>query len=231
MKRLIVKIWEWCLDLLFPIECLSCGKEDSWVCESCWQQIRLCKSYCCPICKKGITGGQVCLKCQSKSFLNGVLVSAEYDDKIIHNLTHYLKYKNIKELAKPIAKILATTMQKIGFWDQDWVVMPVPLHKYRQRLRGFNQSELIAREIADKFNLSLDINSLKRTRYTYPQMKLSRLDRLVNVQEAFSASCDCKKVILIDDVMTTGSTLQECAKALKKSGVKEVWAVVLARGV
>jgi len=113
------------------------------------------------------------------------------------------------------------------------LIMPVPLHKKRLRWRGFNQSELLAKGIKKYFNLDLRLDELIRTKHKKPQTKLSGRKRKENVKGCFFWKgdwLDGKNIILVDDVITTGSTLNECAKVLKENGAGEVWGLVVARG-
>ncbi|MFH1187810.1 MAG: ComF family protein [bacterium] len=222
------------LDLLFPIECIGCGKDGEWLCGECLDNIKLLKEWHCPVCKAKLTNGYVCEKCSSQSFLDGAVIAVFYDDKLIDKAIHYLKYKGIKNLAKPLGKLLATVLNKVSFWQNDWIVIPVPLHKRRERFRGFNQSRLIAGEVAKILKFEVCENNLCRDKHTHSQMKLKREERLQNVVGAFGIKNPAffagKKIILIDDVMTTGVTLQECARELKRAGAVKVWAAALARG-
>jgi ComF family protein len=230
----VSKIIKLFIDLLFPIECIDCSQEGNWLCESCFKKIKLLKKWPCPVCKIGLTKGKVCVDCRLKSFLNGTVISASYENETLDKAIHYLKYKGIKDLAKPLSRLIVQAMRQNDFCHDDWMVMPVPLNKRRQRWRGFNQAELIGREAAVALNLEINNDNLCRIRYTMPQTKLKRQQRLKNLINAFKlknpAVLRGKRVILIDDVMTTGATLQECARVLKDAGAIEVWAVVLARG-
>jgi ComF family protein len=221
------------LDLLFPIECIGCGEEGRWLCKDCLNKIKLLSEQYCPICKTRLTNGRVCELCSSESFLDGAVIAVSYDNELIDKAIHYLKYRGIKDLARSLGKLLIQILGKVDFWDVDWVLVPVPLHNRRQRFRGFNQAELMAREVLSVLNLGISDN-LYRSKHTHSQMKLKREERLKNIVDAFKIKMPedlaGKKIILIDDVMTTGATLEECAKALKGAGVVEVWAVAVARG-
>lgn len=222
------------LDLLFPIECVGCGKDGEWLCQQCLDRIKLLTELHCPVCKTKLTNGNVCEKCSPQSFLDGVIIAVFYDNELIDKAIHYLKYKGIKDLAKPLGKLLATALNRGSFWDNDWILAPVPLHKRRERFRGFNQAGLIADEVAQISKLEVNNNNLYRNRNTHSQIKLKREDRLQNIIGAFRIKNPAffakKQIILIDDVMTTGATLQECAKELKSVGAESVWAAVIARG-
>jgi len=236
------------LDLLYPIECLNCGQNGTYLCAKCHQQIAIKQQDVCPICKKKSTYGKVHPWCKSVTYLDGILIATRAKDKITNTAIHYFKYYFIQQLKPALAKLL---IDKIIQADQqktqpNWVrlllgsdnliVAPVPLHARRLRWRGFNQAELLARDVCQKFNLTLQPNLLRRTRYTSPQAKLKRRRRLKNMRRAFKINRSWKnnlkeaKIILIDDVATSGATLNECAKELKKHGALEVWGLVLKRG-
>lgn len=180
-----------------------------------------------------MTGGQICLRCKPNSFLDGVVVATQYEDKIIDKAIHFFKYKGIYSLAQPLSFLLVRVLKQVNFWEQDWIIIPVPLHRRRERHRGFNQARLLADYLANSLDLKVVADLLIRKKFTYPQMKLDRADRQKNIKNAFGVNFPIigKKVILVDDVMTSGSTLEECAKILKQNGAKEVWGAVVARGV
>jgi len=141
-----------------------------------------------------------------------------------------LKYHRIRRLSRPLAEFFF----EMHMPDVD-IVMPVPLHVKRLRDRGFNQSALLARYIAKKMNLSLDLNTLVRVRFTEPQVGLSARDRTENIKGAFRVvkgdTISNSDVLLVDDVITTGSTMKECAQQLIRAGAKGVYCVALARGI
>jgi len=147
-----------------------------------------------------------------------------YNDPIIKTVIEHLKFKYFRQLAKPIAQEIKAAVSP-DFWKESTIV-PIPLHWRRQLWRGFNQSEHIARAIGPTNT------SLKRTKHTAQQARLSKLERLKNIKGAFAwQSQDVpKNIILIDDVVASGQTLDEAAKVLKEAGALEVKAVVFARG-
>ena len=116
------------------------------------------------------------------------------------------------------------------------LIVPVPLHIKRKRWRGFNQAEVLASRLAEGFNLVMRAYILNRIKDTQAQTKLKRKQRLKNIKNAFKVNNEWQdklkstKILLVDDVATSGRTLNECARALKESGAKEVWGIVLARG-
>lgn len=158
----------------------------------------------------------ICQKC-----LNG-LTDQSYNNPLLKKAIHAFKYKFVKDLAKPLATLI---LKKINF-DYDFIV-PVPLHPRRLRWRGFNQAELLAKEI----NQNKLLNCLIKTKNTKPQTQLSEKQRKQNIKGAFKCIFNLKnkKILLIDDVETSGSTLQECKKALLEAGAEGVYCLTLAK--
>ncbi len=229
------------LDTLFPVSCLSCGKPDTWLCDGCIARIPPRLEQVCPLCEKRITpGGQTCFSCRRKSPLSGLLAAASYESNILAQAVHYYKYRFIEDFKYPLGEILTKAYLNSRLSLPD-LIIPVPLHKRRLRLRGFNQSELLAdflgQNLAPGFEIPVISSLLIRNRYTYPQMRIKDYSkRQKNIENAFSLGREAptnklkgKNILLVDDIATTGSTLFECAKILKKSGAKEVFAVVIAR--
>ena len=146
---------------------------------------------------------------------------------------HQFKYEEKSYLANSLGPLLASFAKRWLKEMDDCLVMPVPLHPKRLRERGFNQSLLLARYIADLSGTELDFLSLKRIRYTRPQTGLKSDERRKNVRRAFGLNdrhtVKGRNIILVDDVATTGNTLNECARVLKRSGAEKVFCMVLAR--
>jgi len=140
------------------------------------------------------------------------------------------KYQGIKRLARPLSEFIL----KMHIPNVD-IIIPVPLHIKRLRERGFNQSALIARYIAKKIGVRLDLDSLIRVRLTKPQVGLSASDRIKNIKGAFKVKREKfianRNILLVDDVITTGSTMKECAMELRRAGASRVYCISLARGI
>lgn len=228
------------LDILFPILCLGCEKPKEWLCADCRARIPLLEEYHCPHCYQHITPfGRTCIACSEKYFLDGIFMASHYKIPILSQAIHNYKYRFISDLAEPLGLFLTEALQRTDL-PLPHYILPIPLHSRRLRFRGFNQSELlaevIAKNIAPGMDISIQKNTLIRTRYTRPQMKThSRKERLGNLRGAFVLSRESKKALrdsiiwLVDDVATTGTTLEECAKILKKAGARQVFGIVLAR--
>lgn len=237
----IKTIKQFILNILFPIECLGCRAEDAWLCSRCLAEIPLIKTPCCPVCRIE-SNGQVCLSCQPQTSLNGLFIAASYENKLIELAIHRLKYNYIEEMAKPLATLLIKLLNSFDKTNKPailqnpriLVLAPVPLHRKRLLERGFNQSSLLGQNVSDYFQFKYWPDLLFRNRYTQAQAKLSKSEREHNLTNAFGVNKNFdilgKNVIIVDDVATTLTTLNECAKVLKLAGCKEVWGLVIARG-
>lgn len=221
------------LDLLFPPSCISCKAANSWLCQNCLDQIALITPPVCGRCGTPMTPNtSVCKQCKNNPLqhLDGIRSAAQFEDNPIRPAIHFLKYRNHKAVASILAALLAAAYLRYQLAVD--VLMPVPLHAARFRERGYNQSELLARALGQRLNIPVDTKSLYRTRATKSQMTLGVHERHQNVAEAFACSnvdLSGQIVLLIDDVCTTGSTLDACAGALKKKGVAAVWGLTLAK--
>ena len=227
------------LDLLFPKTCVGCKKFGSYFCEDCIREIKQTELVC-PFCERASLGGVVHAVCKRKFGLDGLWSLGVYGGSL-RIAIQKLKYKWVSEVAKELiditveywAKNSPVLLDKIKK-DQgkSWIVTSVPLHPTRQNWRGFNQSELLGKLFALKLGLKYE-TLLKRIRNTTPQMKLLSHQRKQNIKNAFSLAYNLSpktyNLLLIDDVWTTGSTLKECCYTLKRGGVKQVWALTIAR--
>lgn len=233
-------IKEFLLDLVFPRICAGCKKlSSSNICPACRATIILNQGFTCAFCHAPVADGAVCQLCRSKHKLDQLLVAASYEQPVIKEAIKFFKYSFVDGLADELSAVMIACLKKhsdngVVALD-DVIVMPVPLSAGRLRWRGFNQSELLAEKISSYFDLPLCANTLKRIRNTKPQADIDdRGKRVQNISDAFvcqdSGTVKNKKIILIDDVSTTGSTLDQCAAALKAVGALYVTALVLARG-
>jgi ComF family protein len=208
---------------------VHCENNGSWFCQSCLDQISYTSTNVCRC-------GEVlsCKYCQNGFLqnLDGVRSATYFEENgPIQSAIHALKYHNNRAVVNDLGKILADAYQRYQL-NID-VVVPVPLHYSRLRERGYNQSELLAKELCQAYSLPLDIMTLHRIRQTEAQVRLKKVnERYQNVCGAFSCSSNklaSQTVLLIDDVCTTGSTLDACAVALKQSGTTSVWVLTLAK--
>lgn len=228
------------LDILFPLFCLGCGTHGEYLCKQCIESLPRRLKQRCPTCFKKITPhGEVCFDCSYQNALDGLFAGSLYQSPLVSASVHTFKYNFIPSLAQPLGKWLAERVREMDLPLPDYC-MPVPLHSRRLRFRGFNQSALLAETFIDTltpgFDMMLLKNGLLRTRYTKPQMKThTKEERRGNLKKAFTLTAESipliegKSIWLIDDVSTTGTTLEECASVLKRAGAKSVFGIVLAR--
>jgi len=227
------------LDTLFPISCISCGLDDVWLCEACFQKIELLPFQVCPRCEKLIAEkGRLCDHCKKdRSTLDSLLAATKYNKNNLAKMVHLYKYNFVEDLHVPFARLLVKIILKNNLPLPD-LIIPVPLHQRRLRWRGFNQSELLANYMSQNltpgFSIPVAPDLIKRQKYTPPQMQIGNYsERRKNMRDAFvlnsNQDIQNKKILLIDDIATTGATLFECAKVLKTNGAKKVFAAVIAR--
>lgn len=223
------------------MSCLGCGDNDTYLCVSCLASIQPLLEQSCPLCRRHITPhGETCFTCLPRTALDGVLVGYSYDQTVLDAALHAFKYHSLETLSEPLGELLVRALKRSDLPLPD-LLLPVPLHPWRLRYRGFNQSELLGKYLAKHLlpgaELPLQTTGLIRHRFTLPQQKMpSAQARKENIHNAFlvpkthRSSLKNKSVWLIDDVTTTASTLNACARVLKQAGVKKVFGVVLARG-
>lgn len=237
-----IRVIDLMLDLIYPIECVNCGIEGKWLCDECYKKLEFNQQSCLH-CKKTNTFGEFCPGCKDKYSLNGVWIAGDYKNEIISQLIKNLKYRFTNDAAKSLAIFVTSfikNLKNIGDLKeacpeilrnlQNTLLIPVPLHKKRFKWRGFNQAELIADFITSNCKATIN-KDLIRTKHKKPQAKLDKEKRQQNIINCYAwkgASLKGKNIVLLDDVVTTGSTLNECAKVLKLAGAKEVWGLVVA---
>jgi ComF family protein len=220
------------LDLVLPPRCIHCQTAASWFCPNCVGQVILITGPVCERCGTPLTvENSDCRQCRRNPLLDidGIRSASFFEDNPIRSAIHFLKYRNHQAVAAVLGQILAEAYQRYRLLAQ--VIVPVPLHAARLRERGYNQSELLARQIGYRLNLPVNTSALQRTRSTQSQMTLGYEERHRNVSGAFTcaASLTGQTVLLVDDVCTTGSTLDACAQALKSAGAAAVWGLTLAK--
>ena len=226
----------------FPRVCVACGQDlpfdmKDFLCTTCKAQLMRPGPLICTRCGVELpSGGAHCFACRGSK-------EATYKCKLIRSafvfntpsraLVHALKYQGADYVAPFMGHLMAERYKELPELQQADLVIPVALFSKRQRRRGYNQSELLARAFANEALLALDTTSLVRTRDTISQTKLGRKGRLENMTGAFTCKApSCikgKTVLLVDDVATTGATLEGCAIALREAGAKRVVAYTFAR--
>src|SRR5208337_5127954 len=223
------------LILLFPSTCPVCGSDsDSHrhnpVCSSCWEGIERHSGPACLICGLPLVSeyATYCESCMKAPQPFSKIICYGIYDGALRKAVHLLKFKGIKRLAQPIAALLS----ELTIPDADWIV-PVPLHSKKLREREFNQTALIGRHLSRRSGIPLLLDILKKDKGTIPQTDVTGKERLKNVKNTFTAdkSVNGLRLILVDDVITTGATVYECAKVLKKAGAESITVVALARSM
>ncbi len=241
---MLKKIVQLGLDFLFPTTCLLCAKGEKLLCSKCFKAFKF-KAPSCPKCSAQNELGQFCSNCQKDFFLEGVLVAGDLNDLNLAKIIKLYKYHFIKDLGQVLARFMYNFLQnnilpnpilkhqsKHYLNLDNFLIIPIPLSNKRLRWRGFNQSEILAKYLANKLNLEISLK-LKRTKNRPAQAKLDQFERQNNLQNCFLWTGDNlnkKNILLIDDVCTTSSTLNEAAKELKKHQAGAIWGLVLAKG-
>ncbi len=231
---LFQKLGQTLFDLLFPPSCVNCNAENSWLCQSCLSSISFITTDVCERCGAPTPANSslFCRQCNNNPlhYIDSIRAASYFENNPIRPAIHFLKYRNHRAVAAMLGEILADVYQRYAYAAN--VIVPVPLHRSRFKERGYNQSELLARQLGKLLNLPVNTVTLQRNRKTKSQMKLGVGERHKNVADAFF--CQDKQllnqhVLLIDDVCTTGSTLDFCAAALKDGDVASVRGLTLAR--
>ncbi len=235
--------WQELKDILFPIHCVKCKKEGEWLCESCFSKIVLDEPKFCPTCHRENYSGTRHAECVGT--INGVVSLFTYvHGQPLSKLIEYLKYNFALETSPVFERIIVNWLEKISdthpfLTTHQWTILPVPLHPRRKRERGFNQADVIGQILFNhlsalpELEINYNENLVERGVYTQQQARLSKNDRIENTSEAFNVvnkSHLPENVILVDDVFTTGATMQAVADVLKNEGVKTVWGFTLAHG-
>lgn len=219
------------IDLIFPKICLGCGKGGFYICPNCASKMVL-SSLVCPYCEKASIDGITHVKCARKFGLDGLISIWKYEG-IIRKALISLKYKYATEVGKEITHYLLLILNKM-FIPPAFCLAPIPMFWYKQNIRGFNQSVELGKEVANCINCKFVPDLIIKKRSTISQVELKGNERRRNLRNVFSLNPnynldDLNSVILFDDVFTTGSTLMEAARVLKKAGVQKVWGLTIAR--
>jgi ComF family protein len=221
------------LDLFFPQKCLGCGDEGELICRQCLKSLPRITPPVCPRCGKPQSSGILCSGCINwQADIEGIRSPFKFEGTV-RQAVHQFKYKNLRSLGPPLASLLGEYLRMYPLPVQ--VLVPVPLHPRRLKERGYNQSAILAGELGKLVNIPVADDCLVRLKYILPQAQTkSAEERRYNVINAFGCRntlLQNKNVLLIDDVATSGATLDACAAALKSNGTLSVWGLVLAREI
>lgn len=229
----VSRLGEIALDILFPRYCVGCRKEGSFICDSCLRSQPLIVPPVCPLCGRPQASGILCSDCiRWKADIDGIRSPFRFEG-VIQQAVYQLKYRNLRSIAPMLAGFIHDFLEMYPI--QGDVLVPVPLHKSRIRERGYNQSTLLAKELVKLSGLPVFPNSLVKHEKSMPQARSANVEeRKKNVSGVFSVrdgTLKGKAVILIDDVSTSGATLDACAGVLKEAGAVSVWGLTLAREI
>jgi ComF family protein len=208
------------LDAIFPIKCIGCQEFDQWLCLKCRQKIAINNS--------NQTFGHERIK-----YTDNLLIATLPNQELVDNIIHRCKYNFVPDLAEELGLLTVEFLKQIKgsnfYFD---LVCAVPLSRRRLAWRGFNQSAIVARSIAEAFNWEYSDKALRKIYHTRPQVGLDSKSRKNNVSQVFLANeiVKGKRVLLVDDVVTTGSTLMSCSKELRRKGAKNVDCLVINLG-
>jgi ComF family protein len=218
------------INLLYPPYCIGCGREGSYICDRCSCELSFISPPVCTLCGRPLLPDNRCPGCiGEQSPIDGIRAPFLFDG-LVRRAIHELKYHNLRALVPALAQYLNEYLVENPLSGD--VLVPVPIHHKRLRERGYNQSSLLAHELSRLSGLPVVDNCLVRTLYIAPQAKAaSAAERLKNISGAFTCTDTSlwgKGIILIDDVSTSGATMNACATALKSAGAAAVRGLALA---
>ena len=229
-------------DALFPPLCLGCScvlpdNPDAVFCFDCLGRLTFLTGSCCPVCgvifPDSPAGEHLCGSCiEKRPWFTRARAAVVYEGAVLEAI-HHFKYGHQVIAGSQLARFLAD-FDFAGVEREVFdVILPVPLHARRLRERGFNQSLILARALGEKFGIPVDFSLLKRRKFTLTQTGLDKGEREKNIKGAFEVvhreRLTGKKIILVDDVFTTGATVNECARTLRKAGTGDITVLTLAR--
>ncbi|MBT4349673.1 ComF family protein [bacterium] len=222
-KSEISKIWNNLLDFIWPRKCLGCQQEGTLCCQECLKTL------------KTLGIDYQAWNNQDDFYFDRCLVCLDYHNPLTQNLIKTFKYQYLQNINKILVDILAEQLAKLpstSLRTENIIITNIPLHKKKKRQRGFDQTEVLAQALAKKINVPY-LAILKRDKFTKAQAQLSKAERQKNVSDAFVVNNinfkTNKTIILIDDVATTGATLNQAAKVLKDNGFDKIIALTLAK--
>jgi ComF family protein len=230
------KLFRFIINLVFPVYCLICKKQlfyqvNTYLCDTCRKDLVLISGKVCNKCGRPFING-ICGICKEKQFYFSKARASGIYDGGVRECIHFFKYKKKTYILNTLFEVFLLP-NSLDFLACDLIV-PVPLHWIREYSRGFNQAELIGKKISKRFNIPLSKTGLKRTKATPSQTGLSLKERARNIKGAFSVrnsqKLNGKRILLVDDVMTTGATVNECSRVLLQAGAREILVYTLARG-
>jgi len=238
---------QYLLDTIFPKICVQCETEGTYLCRVCLDGIKKINSIgICLLCKNTLTNkdlkffGSNCTTCKRWTNIDGLLIPYEYTSPAIEKCIRALKYRGVRDIADILGSAWCTFFESIPYImlhrdflnNKDIELIPMPLHRSTKLSRGFNQAELLAEAIGKEMKWTINNTIARRIKRTSTQTKLLRPERLYNMQGAFEiqGAVQNKTYIIVDDVITSGTSIASLAKELKIKGAKRVWAAAIAHG-
>jgi len=239
--RPMINLLRRAVNFFFPIICIECKNSLSYdhatgVCEECTKTIKMLDSNYCVKCGMDLPdGGEHCYICQRnpKYYFENIRAACVYK-KAAKTLVHRLKYGGKEYLAEPMSKMMLNTIMTNKYNEKIDAITYVPMHRIKVYMRGYNQAQLLARKLALLINKPV-LEVLKRSKMTKSQYKLRKEERQLNVSGCFTlisnmkAEVSGKNLLLVDDVCTTCSTVNECSRILSKAGAEKVYVLAFAR--
>jgi ComF family protein len=218
------------LDLLYPSRCVNCHRMGEPLCSICLSSIRFVSPPCCPRCSRPLMiEGEPCLQCRTFPLHLVQIRAVAYHEGAMREAIHAFKYRHRTELAAPLTVLLQENLERSAI-NLD-IITAVPLHPRRQVERGYNQADLLTKLLAHNVGLPY-VDGLRRIRPTKDQIGLDVAARHENMRAAFEAdpaSFLGRRVLIVDDVCTTGATLDDCAVALASQGARSIYGLTVAR--
>ena len=232
------------INLLYPAQCRACGeKTSSWdqhICENCQKRIKRRLPPFCVKCGKQISGDpqiqNMCTDCKKEKIYFDHALSVFHYDGVLKELVHDFKYKKVTSLAAGFADLVVDFMKEYSMAKDTDIILSIPMHPWRLFKREVNASDILAKNIAKRLGRRYSTKILKKIKNTPPQSKLPRSERINNIKYSFSihknkeTEIKDKNILLVDDLLTTGSTVNECARLLKGASSGRIEVITLARG-
>ncbi|MBI4037486.1 ComF family protein [Candidatus Curtissbacteria bacterium] len=216
------------LDLFFPKKCVSCHRFGNYLCNNCRENLKQAAPVC-PVCGRQAVAGVTHPGCKRRLTLDGLVAPFKYEGPVKQMITK-IKYKFAYDISKRLVEIVCEELWRFRL-PQEFKLVPIPLHAARRRWRGFNQAELIIKNINNEYKVEYS-DLLVRVRNTKSQVGLKKDQRAGNIKGAFAVKAGFgvkgKSLIIVDDVFTSGSTMNEACRVLKKAGAASVWGMAAA---
>lgn len=229
------------LNLFFPPRCEFCSVIINWIhphkyqlCEDCLAKISFVGLEACDYCGKQLKniGYAKCEQCTGSAYYSKILSACEYAGLLRDKLLEF-KFRGHRQLCTILALFIIEKLKMTNHRQFD-IILSVPIHSSKLKERGYNQSELLANEVAKFLSIPISTQNLIKKKPTESQSKLDKKDRWINVKDAFQVmdeeKINGKKVLLIDDIITTGATANECSKVLRQAGASRIYVATVATG-